>query len=153
MNMDYMLLLRYSSYKKYDFIQEHQNIIKRYGSVWMMKVGKNIPENKLQTMYKNGGDLILRSPKSEGCKFYKASIKSFYSGKSKSDMKYPEYYKEMLDDEDLWFLESLTGTWFEVERIEEMAIEEAETLVLISNGKRAIDVLANTRSSMIYVKK
>lgn len=40
MDENSMLLLRYSSYKKYDFIREHNSIIKNKGSVWMLKVGK-----------------------------------------------------------------------------------------------------------------
>lgn len=103
-------------------------------------------------MYKNGGDLILRSPKAEGGKYYKAKVKSVYTGELKSQMRCPEYYKTMLDDEDLWFLDSLEGTWFEIESIEEMLESDAEKLVLISNGKKAVDVLSTTRSSMVYVK-
>lgn len=148
-----MLLLRYSSYKKYDFIREHKNIIHKKGSVWMLKVGKCVPENKLQKMYENGGVIYLRSPKNEGEKFYKATIKAYYLGEPKRNMIFPQYYNEMLNDEDLWLVDSLRGTWFEVVEIKEIAQAQAERLKLVSNGKRAVDVLSCTRSSMLYVNE
>ena len=101
MDENSMLLLRYSSYKKYDFIREHNSIIKNKGSVWMLKVGKCIPENKLQKMYEYGGVMYLRSPKIEGEKFYKAIIKAYYSSEPKRNMILLKYYNEMLNDEDL----------------------------------------------------
>ena len=146
-----MLLLRYSSYKKHDFISEHRSVIEKHGSVWMLKVGKKIPENKLQKMYQNGGVLYLRSPKNEGEQFYKAKIKAFYSGEPKSNMLFPKYYDEMLNDEDLWMVDTLSGTWFEVVEIKAISQAQAERLKLVSNGKRAVDVLSCTRSSMLYV--
>ena len=148
-----MLLLRYSSYKKYDFIREHINIIENKGSVWMLKVGKNVPEKKLQKMYENGGTLYLRSPKIEGEKIYKATIKAYHLGEPKRNMIFPNYYDEMLNDEALWLIDSLSGTWFEVVAIKEISQAQAERLKLASNGKRAVDVLSCTRSSMLYVNE
>lgn len=153
MDENSMLLLRYSSYKKYDFIREHNSIIKNKGSVWMLKVEKCIPENKLQKMYEYGGVMYLRSPKIEGEKFYKAIIKAYYSGEPKRNMIFPKYYDEMLNDEDLWLVDSLSGTWFEIVEIKEISKTQAERLKLVSNGKRAVDVLSCTRSSMLYVNE
>ena len=146
------LLLRYSSYKKYDFIREHNSVIQDKGSVWMLKVGKCIPETKLQGMYRDGGILYLRSPKAEGEKIYKAVITAYYLGEPKHNMIFPNYYDEMLNDEDLWLVDSLSGTWFEVVEIKEISKSQAEQLKLVRNGKRAVDVLSCTRSSVLYVQ-
>lgn len=116
-------------------------------------VGKCIPENKLQKMYEYGGVMYLRSPKIEGEKFYKAIIKAYYSGEPKRNMIFPKYYDEMLNDEDLWLVDSLSGTWFEIVEIKEISKTQAERLKLVSNGKRAVDVLSCTRSSMLYVNE
>lgn len=39
-----------------------------------------------------------------------------YNGEPKSDMEYPDYYHEMIDDEKLWMIDSLAGTWFKVDK-------------------------------------
>lgn len=31
-------------------------------------------------------------------------------------MEYPDYYHEMIDDEKLWMIDSLAGTWFKVDK-------------------------------------
>lgn len=104
-------------------------------------------------MYEYGGVMYLRSPKIEGEKFYKAIIKAYYSGEPKRNMIFPKYYNEMLNDEDLWLVDSLSGTWFEIVEIKEISKTQAERLKLVSNGKRAVDVLSCTRSSMLYVNE
>ncbi len=117
----------------------------------MLKIGKMIPESKLSELYHDGGYLILRSPKSDGGKYYLLTIKSAFNGATNGQMLFPEYYKEMLEDDNVWLMDDMTGTWFEVSRIKELSKEYSSHLTLVSNGKKVEDVLNSTRSSMIYV--
>ena len=147
-----MLLLRYSNYKKYNFIDEHRKILAEEGTVWMLKIGKNIPEYKLKEIYAEGGLLILRSPKADGSKYYAIEVTSCFNGEPDFEMIFPEYYETMLDDEDMWTMDSLQGTWFKVTSIKELPEEVSSHFSLLSNGKMIEDVLNSTRSSMIYIK-
>ena len=147
-----MLLLRYSNYKKYNFIEEHVKTLAEKGTVWMLKIGKNIPENKLKDIYDEGGVLVLRSPKADGSKYYKIEVRSCLNGDPNCEMVYPDYYEDMLDDEDMWGMDTMDGTWFEVSSIKELPDGASSHFWLISNGKKVEDVLSSTRSSMIYIK-
>ena len=147
-----MLLLRYSNYKKFNFIEEHQKTLAAEGTVWMLKIGKKIPETKLKDIYEHGGVLILRSPKASGSKYYAAQIKKCFNGEPDFEMLYPEYYETMLDDDDMWTMDSLEGTWFQVTAVKELSEDAAFHFFLISNGKPVEEVLSSTRSSMIYIK-
>lgn len=147
-----MLLLRYTNYKKYNFVAEHQKVLDEEGTVWMLKIGKNIPEAKLKDFYSDGGILILRSPKASGSKYYAVEIDKWFNGEPDFEMVYPEYYEKMLDDEDVWTMDSLEGTWFKINSISELPDSASSHFSLISNGKMVQDVLSSTRSSMIYIK-
>lgn len=149
---DCMLLLRFSNYKKYDFIEEHMKLIKNEGYVWLMKAGRRLPQDKIAELYRNGGTLILRGSKSAGAKFYKLTVEEYMDGRITKDFSYPEYYEEMITDDSFWFMESLTGSWFKIISIVEMNDEEKQQLVLVSNGKKAEDVLNKSMSSILYVK-
>lgn len=147
-----MLLLRYSNYKSFNFLKEHEDVLKKNKCFWMMKVGKNIPEKKLEALYKQGGTLILRSPKSAGGKYYALNVEGCFIGEATENMTFPEYYCEMLKDENFWQLESLNGTWFKINKIDLIADKYIPHFYLISNGKKAEEVLSRTRSSMLYIK-
>ena len=63
-----MLLFRFSNFGKYKFIDEHINIIRENGYVWMLKMGRKSNIDKLKLIKKAGGWIILREPKADGAK-------------------------------------------------------------------------------------
>lgn len=149
----YNLLLRYNNYKKTDFIQEHLACLKSTDHVWILKTGKQLPQAKIKMVLDNGGVVILRAPQSAGGKYYLAHIVESFNGDPSPDMEFPEYYYDMLDDENLWTVESVSGTWFKVDQIEDMPEEAIIHLRLISNGKLADEVIKTTRSATMYVSR
>ena len=146
-----ILLLRYSNYRRYDFISCHNELAKKNGSVWMLKAGKQIPETSVNSVIADGGLVVLKAPKSCGGNFYATRILDFFNGSPKDGMVYPDYYRQMEKDEQMWFLASLTGSWFKIAELEELSGEDASRLHLVSNGKSAIDVLNSTRTAVMYV--
>ena len=146
-----MILIRYNIYKNNDFISEHKLILSAQEHVWILKTGKEIPETKLHAYVGDGGYLVLRSPKSQGGNYYLAHVVDSYNGEPKRDMKYPDYYHEMIDDEKLWMIDSLAGTWFKVNKIERINDSTVSKLRLISNGKNVDEVIRTTRSTTMYI--
>lgn len=147
-----MLLLRYSNYRKNDFIQEHISCINKDGHVWMLKTGKHLQLEKVRTVLGDDGFLILRAPKSAGGEYYFAHVIDIFNGEVKKEMIFPEYYKDLIMDDKFWMVDSLDGTWFKIDRIEKLPEEGVEKLRLISNGKTVEEVLNRTRSATLYIE-
>ncbi len=147
-----MLLLRFSNYKKYDFIECHKDLIEKNGFVWMIKMGKPLPKPNLDSVVNDGGTLILKAPKSCGGNLYIAKILECYNGIPSEEMTFPAYYHVMEKDDNIWMLGySLDGSWFKITDLSILSNEDASRIRLISNGKLAVDVLDSTRTSVMYV--
>lgn len=99
-----MLLFRFRSYGKNNFIESHKKILNEKKYVWMLKLGKRTSTEKLRDILDEGGWLILRAPKSEGSKSFIARYVAF-SENEPEDMIYPEYYQEIIDDEESEYFE------------------------------------------------
>ena len=145
------LLLRFGNYREYDFINEHKEVIRKYGYVWMLKVGKCIPQSRLDEVFDENRALLLKAPKSIGGKYYHAEVDDYYRGEPRMDMPYPPYYSKMLSDEVWWNVDSLYGTWLRITAISELGKENIEHLYLFSNKKPVESVLSSTRTSTLYV--
>ena len=126
-------------------------MIQQHGNVWMLKTGKMIPDQKMASIILNNGFLALRAPKADGSKYYFASVIDAFNGPCKKDMIYPLYYEEMLNDEDMWAVDSLEGSWFKINKILEIQPQLVGNFYLVSNGKRVEDVLSSSRTSVTYV--
>lgn len=146
-----MLLIRYNNYKKTDFIEEHNKVIASNGYVWMLKTGKTIVEAKLKKVLEETDILLLRAPKKDGGKYYITNIEEYRYGDSEAGMKFPKYYKNLVEDEALWEIDSLSGTWLKIGPIREMPKEVVSKFQLISNNKNIEDVINSTRSATLYV--
>ena len=151
MREEKILLLRYNRYKRSNFIEAHQRIINEKGFAWMLKIGKRLPAISLQSILDGSKTVILKAPKGDGGQFYKLDLLDFHNGDALSDFCYPEYYKEMVEDEDVWMLDSLAGTWLKVKNIIQLSDADINKLRLVSNDKLAKDVLNRTRSAVLYV--
>lgn len=75
-----MMLFRYKSFKKYDFIEEHRRVIDDCGYTWILKMGQQVPDKSIKDIIKASGVLLLRAPKAEGGKLYACKIVDFLSG-------------------------------------------------------------------------
>lgn len=151
MKKEKILLLRYNRYKMSDFIEAHRHIIDKNGFVWMLKIGKRLPALSLQSILDGSKTIILKAPKGDGGQFYKLDLLDYHNGDALNDFCYPEYYEEMVEDEEVWMLDSLSGTWLKVKNIVQLSDADINKLRLISNDKLANDVLNCTRSAVLYV--
>lgn len=146
-----MLVMRYADFHEYDFIAEHKNIIVSNGNVWLLKIGKIIPQTKIDELYQEGGVLLLKGPKASGGKYYALQVVDIHTGTPNKNMVYPKYYEKIVLDENMWAVESLFGNWFKVSNIIEVPSDMIGHIFLASNRKNVEDVLSSTRSSMVYV--
>ena len=48
-----VIVLRINCYRDYDFIAEHNKIVDKQGGVWLLKIGRKIPERRLEDLYRN----------------------------------------------------------------------------------------------------
>lgn len=147
-----MLLFRFSNYGKHSFINEHRNVLNGNGYVWMLKLGKRSSVEKIKAIIKNGGWLVLRSPKADGSISYLAKF-SEISEEEPFDPIYPEYYDEILDAEDEDFYNpTAVYQWFKLERIEELSEDAAESLVVSKTGKKVNEVIGTTRTAVMFIQ-
>lgn len=147
-----MLLFRFRSYGKNNFIESHKKILNEKKYVWMLKLGKRTSTDKLQNILDEGGWVILRAPKVEGSKSYVARFVAF-SEEEPEDMIYPEYYQEILDGEENEYFEGNAKTqWFKLVLITEIDEMTAEKLVMVKSEKMVNEVIGTTRTAVMFVK-
>ena len=146
------LLIRYNTYHDYDFILEHQKIIQQVGYVWMLKLGKKIPEKSVRRVINSGGTVLLRAPKKEGGGLYAAQILDVqYSIEEKA---YPTYYNEILSNsmsELLYNMHASEKTWLKIVNLNPIDDIYKTHFRLQKNGKPLLDVLDSTRTAVMYV--
>ena len=145
-----MLLFRYKSYAKNEFIQAHQDVLSANGYVWMLKVGKRTSLSKIEKVLESGGWLILRSPKSEGGKSYIAHFDEV--SENQPQEVYPQYYNDILSDEENLYFENLTYQWFKISSINELPESCANELLMSNSEKKVKDVIDTTRTAVMYIK-
>lgn len=145
---DKILVLRFKNYKRFDFISEHEKVAEKEGRVWLFKLGANVPAQKLQEILADSRGLILKSPKASGGKYYYCKMIDAVNTSPNSEMVYPEYYKFLMKD---MFWLSLNGTWICVNSFHEIKPAFASKLRLISNDRPLDEVIAQTRTTMLYV--
>lgn len=147
-----MLLMRFANYKKHSFVDEHNSIVADDGSAWMLKLGRRVPTEKLDELFKADESLLLlKAPKDSGGGYYSTKVLQAFNGSPQKNMRYPKYYDEIMKDEELPVIPSLEGTWFRITKITALPDETVSSLKVCSNKKPVVDVLASTRSSTVYV--
>lgn len=145
------MLVRYNNYKYYSFIDEVKMIINEKGFCWFFKVGKVIPCKKVQDIVRSGGFIVLKAPKSEDDKYFFAHATDSYTGLPRKDMPYPSYYTAMINDDSMWMIESLEGTWIKIDYVGELTHDNINHLFLLSNNKPLDVVVHSTRSATMYL--
>lgn len=145
------LLIRYNNYKKTNFIEEHNKVVSVNGFVWMLKAGRRLVDSKVSKVINETALLILKAPKSSGGDYYYAEVLDFRYGDQENKEESPDYYENLVEDERLWQIDSLTGTWLKIGAIKSLDKSKAEEFKFLSNGKRVVDVINSTMSSSLYV--
>ena len=143
-----MMVIRYTPFKKFDFIEEHAKLIAQQQSVWMLKIGRKIPETAITKIIDEGGNVVLKAPKSAGGDFYLAHCCASHQGRRLKNMVFPEYYLFIDGDFDR---DPLDGTWLKIDRLESLSEHYSDRLYLCSNGKKLNDIISTTRTSVLYV--
>ena len=147
-----ILVMRVNDYKDHQFFKDHDCVMKDVGYVWMLKVGKRIPELRMQDVLKGGGHVIFRGSKASGGKYYYAHVEEVKYGTPDVSMVFPEYYCSMVSDPSLWTLDSLDGTWLKLTSLQEMRSELIQNIKLISNGKSVDEAMKSSMTSFVYAK-
>lgn len=146
-----MLLFRFNNYRKSSFIKQHQMVLKDNEYVWMLKVGKRSSIEKIQSVIQNGGWMVLRSPKADGSISYIAQF-SEVSEEEPIEPTYPEYYNEILDDDEDFYNPNAVYQWFKLESIQELSETDAENLIISKTGKKVNDIIGTTRTAVMFVQ-
>lgn len=148
-----MLLFRFNNYRKYSFINQHKEVLDKYGYVWMLKIGKRSSIDKIQSVIASGGWIVLRSPKADGSVSYIAKFSEILE-EEPTEPVYPEYYNEILDNEENedYYNPNAVYQWFKLENIQELSETNAETLVISKTGKKLNDVIGTTRTAVMFVR-
>lgn len=144
-----VIVLRVNCYKGYDFVEEHNRVLTD-GKVWILKLGKVIPEWRLKKLKDENGYIVFRTDKKHGSRFYIANFVDYRIGRPNGDMKYPKYYSEMIDVLSYTMDVSDSGTWFQVEKINEMSIEQVDSLVMNNSEEKVCKLLERCSSSFVY---
>ena len=142
-----MLLFRYSNYRKTNFISEHSNIIDSEGYTWMLKAGKKSDLKKVKAIIEDGGAIILKSPVSDGDKYYMGIFDSV-TNEEPDDAAYPEYYDDFMDDN----FDFDGGQWFRIVKLQPFQEKYIDKLCLQKDEKLLIDVLGTTRTAVMFIK-
>lgn len=144
-----VLVIRYNCFKDFDFILEHCKLLQEGGHVWMLKVGKKIPITSLENFEEAGGQLILKSPKRLGNRYYYAHMTKYKHGSPSADMKFPSYYHAMTEES---YDYTLDGTWLQIDDLFEISDKDVDYFHLIKNGAALRDIINATRTSTLYVE-
>ncbi len=118
----------------------------------MMKAGKRTSIEKINNVLKNGGWMILRSPKGEGSKSYLAHFSEF-TEKLPSDGNYPAYYQEILEEEnDEVFSMYNDYQWFHLTQICALPEKYISGIVLTNTQKPIDEIIGTTRTAVMFVE-
>ena len=147
------LLFRFNNYRNHPFIKAHQEVLNEDGYVWMLKIGKRSSVAKIQAIIDCGGWLVLRSPKADGGKSYLTKFSEILE-EEPLDMVYPEYYTEILDNEDDedFYNPNTVFQWFKIEMILELNDNDANNLVISKSDKKVNEVIGTTRTAVMFIK-
>lgn len=143
------VVLRVNYYKGYDFVEEHNRVLTK-GKVWILKLGKVIPEWRLKELKEECGWVVFRTDKKHGSRFYIAKFVDYHVGKPKNEMNYPDYYSEMIDALSYTMDVSDSGTWLQVEKLSEMSSEQVNSLVMNNSSEKVCELLERCSSSFVY---
>lgn len=146
-----MLLFRYKNYKNTDFINLHCEIIKSKKKVWMLKIGKKTSLSSIEEIIKSGGYMVLRSPKSDGGHSYIAHFEQVQETEPEQKL-YPQYYEELIDNDENFYFESSNHQWFLLTSIERMSEEDVEHLLMSKTNKPVNEVIDTTRTAVMFIK-
>ena len=143
------LFLKLANYKKYDYIEEHQKTLNENGSVWILKIGREINKEFIRSIIEKDGGIILKTPARINNKYYYCKL---INNKPTKEIVYPKYYDEYLKYEGYNFEDTLKNeNWFEIDSMEEMDPEDVEKIVIIKTQNKIVDCL-KSRAVFMYVE-
>ena len=108
-----------------DFLDEHLQIIKKYGYVWFCRFGKN--NMKIQKLQDANHIMFIKDIEGNGGKVYIAEFDKIEQCPAVSNDLIPHYYKDIT---------KYKGVWFRITKIEEFSRKKLEEyfVVNVSNG-------------------
>ena len=140
------LFFRYMNIRNMDFIQEHKNIISKNRYTWIGKYGKKINRLKVAEIFQenNEGVLLIKSPRSEGSRYYICQILAFCFDEP-TDGVFPAYYNTDIEKSDI-------DVWFKVSSIIEVSDDVVDSFICSSNNESIRKTSDKTMTSYMFIK-
>lgn len=142
-----VLLFRFKSAPESDYITEHRKVMNQYGHVWMLKAGKVTSEDKIHSVMKNGGWLLLKSKKEDGGKYYLAKFDSYCRGISDKTKHIVPSYKNMYSLRANDKIQAFRVVWIS----EELSYDVIQHFRLNLDGRSVPDFIDNTSTAVMFV--
>lgn len=145
------LFIRINNYDNYDYILEHKKVIERNGFTWILKIGKTINKDFIESLVKEKTGIIIKSSKKLGNKFYYCKVEDVDPHNKK--LIYPDYYEDYF-----WYegynLEDLVdnGYWFKITTMTEIPKNIVDKFVIIKSQKPLYDCATETRVVHMYIE-
>ena len=141
MDMDRVLLLKYSDFKLKDSFQKHIDVLNEFGEVWFGKMGKSPTNNTFKRVSDGEHYRVI----------FRSGNKSFFClvdriSEQKSDSHYPEYYNEHFYDKN-----NKLSVYFRIKEVYPLERGYLKDFVITSTGFNAIETVNKSMSSMFIV--
>lgn len=140
------LFFRYMNIRNKDFILEHRNVVSNIGYTWIGKFGKKINRLKVGEIFQenNKGVLLIKSPRSEGNRYYICQVLAFCFDEPKDGV-FPAYYNTDIEKSDI-------DVWFKVSSIIEVSDDLVDSFICSSNNESIRETSDKTMTSYMFIK-
>ena len=140
------LFFRYMNIRNRKFILEHRAVLINNGYTWIGKFGKKINRLKVGEIFQdhNAGVLLIRSPRSEGDRYYICQVLAFCFDEPKDGV-FPEYYNTDIEKSDI-------DVWFKVSSINEVSDDIVDSFNCSSNNESIRKTSDKTMTSYMFIK-
>lgn len=148
--MNKIIVLRINYFKDYDFIAEHNKILDAQQSVWLLKIGRKIPEGRMRELLENQGTLVLKADKKHGGIYYETKVFDYYYGEPKKTMNHPNYYQQLIDTLAYTRDVSVDGTWIKIGIIHKMNENRVRRMILEKTGEPIYELMNKCSTAYMY---
>ena len=145
-----VIVLRINCYRDYDFIAEHNKIVDKQGGVWLLKIGRKIPERRLEDLIETSGILVLKADKRHGGVYFETKLFEYYYGDPSESMYHPDYYDELINVLSYTRDVSVNGTWLLIGKISKMEEERIRRLTLEKTGEPICKLMDKCSTACMY---
>ena len=148
-NNQKFLFLRTSNFNNFDFIEEHNKIIKNNGYVWILKTGRKIDPNYLRELINEDSGIIIKKSSRTDDRLFYCKLESIDYDNSNV---FPDYYFDYLTYNGFRIndINRNNSCWFKISNISLIPNDIAEKLVVSKNNNKLKNAATNSRTPYIF---